>query len=56
MQRIIYIFFSLLEDKQQIKFRVVMSSHLTLFLACFLVIFSRFYQQNIGVLYQLHII
>jgi hypothetical protein len=32
---------------------VLMTYHLTLFLACFLVIFSRFYIQNRGVLEQL---
>ena len=43
-------FFSLLEGKQQFKFGVVMTGHLTLFLACFLVYFSRFYQQSREVL------
>ena len=52
MQRIINVFLSLLEDKQQFKFRVVMIGHLTLFFACFSVNFSRFYQQNRGVLDQ----
>jgi len=42
MQRIKYIFLSLLEDKQQSKFGVVMTGHLTLFLASFSVIFNRF--------------
>jgi len=42
MQRINYVFLSLLEDKQQFKFEIVMTSHLTLFLAGFSVIFSRF--------------
>jgi len=32
----------LLEGKQQFKFGVVMTGHLTLFLACFSVIFNRF--------------
>jgi len=38
MQRIKYVFLSLLQYKQQFKFWVVMTGHLTLFLACFLVI------------------
>jgi len=42
MQRIKYIFLLLLEDKQQFKFWVVMTGHLTLYLAFFSVIFSRF--------------
>ena len=41
MDRINYVFLSLLEDKQQSKFGVVMTSHLTLFLGCF-VTFSIF--------------
>jgi len=41
MQRINYVFLSLLEDKQQSKFGVVMTGHLMLFLACFSIIFSR---------------
>jgi len=41
MQRINYVFLSLLEDKQQSKFGVVITGHLTLFLACFSVYFSR---------------
>jgi len=40
MQRINYVFLSLLKDKQQFKFGVVMTSHLTLFFASFLVGFS----------------
>jgi len=40
MQRINYVFLSLLEDKQQYKFGVVITGHLTLFLAYFLVGFS----------------
>jgi len=35
MQRINYVFLSLLEGKQQSKFGVVMAGHLTLFLAFF---------------------
>jgi len=35
---------------------VVMTGHLTLLLACFSVVFSRFYQQNRGVLDQLPMI
>jgi len=35
MQRINYVFLLLLEDKQQFKFGVVMTGHLTLLLACF---------------------
>jgi len=35
MQRIKYVFLSLLEDKQQFKLGVVMTGHLTLLLACF---------------------
>jgi len=46
-------FLSLLEDKQQFMFGVVVAGHLTLFLACFSVIFSRFFIQNKGVLEQL---
>jgi len=42
MQRIKYVFLSLLEDKQRFKFGVVMNGHLTLFLACFSIIFSMF--------------
>jgi len=42
MQRIKYVFISLLEDKQQFKFGVVKTGHLALFLACLSVIFSRF--------------
>jgi len=41
MQRIKYVYLSLLEDKLQSKFGVVMTSHLTLFLACFSAYFSR---------------
>jgi len=40
--RIKYVFLSLLENKQHFKFAVVLTGHLTLFLACFAVIFSRF--------------
>jgi len=36
----------LVEDKQQLNFGVVMTDHLTLFLACFLVNFSRFYSKK----------
>jgi hypothetical protein len=39
MQTINYVFLSLLEEKQQSKFGVVMTSHLTLFLACFFSLF-----------------
>jgi hypothetical protein len=35
MQIIIYVFLSLFEDNQQFKFVIVMTSHLTLFLAFF---------------------
>jgi len=42
IQRINYVFLSLLEDKQQSKFGVLLTGHLTLFLACFPVNFSRF--------------
>jgi len=56
MERIKYVFLSLLEEKQQFKFEVVMAGHLTLFLTYFSVNFSRFYQQNIGVLEQLPMI
>jgi len=35
-------FISLLEDKQQFMFGVVMTGYLTLFLTCFSIIFSRF--------------
>jgi len=41
MQTINYVILSLLEDKQQSKFGVVMTGHLTLFVARFLLIFSR---------------
>jgi len=51
-----FFFLLLLEDKQQFMFGVVMTDHLTLFLACFSVIFSRFYQQIRGVLEQLSMI
>jgi len=54
MQRIIF-FFLLPEDKQQFKFGVVMIG-LTLFLACFSIIFSRYFIQNRGVLEQLFMI
>jgi len=53
MQRIKYAFLSLLENKQQFKFGVVMTGHLTLFLASFSLIFSRFYKQKGIVLEQL---
>ena len=56
MQRIIYVFLSLLEDKVLFKFGVVMTGHLTLFFARFSVIFSRFHQQNRGVLDKLPMI
>jgi len=46
-------FLSLFEDKQQFKFGVVMTCHLTLVLACFSVIFSRFFIKNRGLLEQL---
>jgi len=48
--------FSLVEDKQQFKFGVVMTGHLTLFLACFSVYFNRFFQQTRGILDQLPMI
>jgi len=41
MQRINYVFLSLLGDKQQSKFGFLMTGHLTLFLACFAVYFSK---------------
>jgi len=56
MQRIKYVFLSLLEDKQQFKLGVVMKGYLTLFLACFSFIFSRFWRKKGGVLEQLPMI
>jgi hypothetical protein len=41
---------------KNIKLKYVMTDHLTLFLACFSVIFNRFYQQNGGVLEKLPMI
>jgi len=53
MQRIKYVFLSLLDEKQKFKFGVLMTGHLTLFWACFSVIFSRFLQQKEWVLERL---
>ena len=53
MQRIKIDFLLLLEDKQQFKFGVVMTGHLSLFLACFFSHFQLVFIQNRGVLEQL---
>jgi len=56
MKRINYVFLSLLEDKQESKFGVMMTGYLMLFLACILVNFSMFLQEKERVLEQLPMI
>jgi len=45
-QRIKLFFSFVTEHKQQLKLGVAMTCYLTLFLACFSVIFNRFYKHN----------